>query len=144
MEHRIILVPVDSEGANPLGIDKEAKATEPNDKQKAKLKGQDVLIGALMYDVARKISMGTVQRIGAATGNYIAQNQVKNMLSLATYGLAIAKGGAVGLVYVGLDVGMKVFDFNLSRDKATRETMGYREMVGLSTSQGSRLGGRKL
>lgn len=144
MDHRILLIPVDAEEHNPLGMNKEPKATEPTDKQKSKPKGQDVLVGALMYDVARKISINAISRVGAATGNYMIQNQIRTTMNLAAYGLAIAKGGPIGAVYVGLDVGMKVFDYNLTRDKATRETQGYREMVGLSTSQGSRLGGRKL
>lgn len=141
--HEIVLIPVEAISDNPLE-EKGEKPTEPKDKEKSKPKGQDVLIGALMYDVAKKIGINAISRIGSVTGDYIMQDQVKNIMNASTYALAIAKGGVIGAVYVGLDVGMKVFDYTLSRDKGWRETQAYRESVGISTAKHSRLGGMRL
>lgn len=141
--HELVLIPVESVEENPLGIGGE-KPTEPTNKQKGKVKGQDVLEGVLIYDVAKKISVGAVSRIGSATGNYVLQNQINNIQTLGMYALAIAKGGGVGLAYVMLDVGGKVFDYNMMMNKATLETQYYRQAVGMSSSNGGRTGGRKI
>lgn len=142
--HEVVLIPKFGEMESPVEISKTAPATEPTQQQKSGVSGKEVMIGALVVQTGKKIAIGTIARVGTATGNYTMNDQIRNVSNLAVYGGAIAVNPIVGGIYVLTDVGGKVFDYTLSMDKANKETMMYREATGLSTSQGSRLGGRKI
>jgi len=142
--HEVVLIPQLGEMESPLEISKEAPATEPTRQQKGTVSGKEVMIGALVVHTAQKIAVGVVGRIGSATGNYVINDQVRNVKNISMYGGAILINPIVGGIYAGIDIGSKVFDYTLSMDKANKETAMYRDNTGLSTSQGSRLGGRKI
>lgn len=142
--HEVVIIPKMMDGGSPVEMSKNPPATEPTPQQKGETPGKKDVVGAFIVHTSKKIAVGVVDRIGSATGNYVINDQIRNVTNLAAYAGYIAVNPIVGGIYVGIDMGMKVFDYSLRMDKANKETQLYREQMGIATSKGSRLGGRKV
>jgi hypothetical protein len=141
-----ILVEINGETqATETEVNEEQKPTEPKKPKPLGAKGiYNAIKGAAYFNMGKTLALGSIARIGSATGDYYTQNQINNVISLSTYGFAIASGGVAGAVYTAVDLGFKIFDFNLQRQKADIQTNLYRQRIGLSAISGSRYKGRKI
>lgn len=145
--HRIIVDINEQQQNYPTQPSNFQQATQPAPQPEVKqgeLTVGKILGGAAIFNMGKSIALGSVARIGAATGNYYQQKQITNAMSLANYALAIAAKPGLGLALVALDIGFKVYDFNLERDKNEIRVDLYREAVGLSALSGTRYRGRKI
>ena len=140
--HEVVLIPQKGSKQSAVEMPKEPSATEPTEEQKS-LDGRTAMLGALAYSTGKKIVVGAATRVGSTTGDYIRANNIRNVQTIAGYGLALAINPIAGALYIATDIGFKAYDYNLKMDKANKETALYRASVGISTSQGSRRGGRK-
>jgi hypothetical protein len=141
-----ILVEINGETkATETEVNDEQKPTEPKKPKELGAKGiANAIKGAAYFSMARQLTLGSIARIGSATGDYYTQNQINNVMGLATYGFAIATGGVAGAVYTAVDLGFKVYDFNLQKQKTDIQTNLYRQQIGLAAVSGSRYKGRKI
>jgi hypothetical protein len=143
--HKII-VEVTGEGqATETEVGAQQTPTEPKKPKALGAKGiANAIKGAAYFNMGRTLALGTIARIGSATGDYYTQHQINNVMSLSTYAFAIATGGVGGAIYTAVDLGFKVYDFNLQKQKADIQTNLYRQQIGLAAVSGSRYKGRKV
>ena len=141
-----ILVEINGETqATETEVNEEQKPTEPKKPKQLGAKGIfNAVKGAAYFNMGKTLALGSIARIGSATGDYYTQNQINNVMSLSTYGFAIATGGVAGAIYTAVDLGFKTYDFNLQKQKADIQTNLYRQQIGLSAISGSRYKGRKI
>jgi hypothetical protein len=145
--HKILVEINKGKPVHPTEVSDETTPTEVAPKQKTKdgkKPSLDAIVGAAVYNMGRTMALSTLARVGDATGDYYTQRKLANVMSIGNYGLAIAAGGVAGLAYTVLDMGLKIYDFNLQKSKADIQSDLYRQQVGLSSISGSRYKGRKI
>lgn len=104
----------------------------------------DAIANAAFYNMGKNLVLGSISRIGEASGDYYAQRTINNAMSISNYALAIGRGGVIGAAYTAIDIGFKIYDFNLQKAKAEINTDFYRQSVGVAALSGSRYKGRKI
>lgn len=145
--HKILVEVSEQNPTHPTQVQQGQNATEPA--QPPRITNGDtskgeLIKGAAYFNMGRNLVLGSVARIGEATGDYYTQRKINNLLSGSSYVYAIATGGMLGLAYTAVDIGTKVFDYQLQVAKADINTELYRERVGISSISGSRYQGRKV
>ena len=91
----------------------------------------------LVYMGKQAMNYG-LSNYGNLTGDYIMQEQLSAGVELLTMGLALAKGGALGVLYTGVSLGLKVVNRGIDISKSRTISNIQMERLGL-TKGGSRL-----
>lgn len=145
--HKIIVEVNDKTPQSPTQPNEAQQPTEVAPTQKVasgRMTALDGLVGAAAFNMGKNMILGSIARIGSATGDYYAQKKLNNAMALGNYAFAIGTMGAAGLLYTAMDIGFKAYDYNLEKAKADINTDLYRQSVGLAAVSGSRYKGRKI
>lgn len=83
------------------------------------------------------LSMG-IKQYGNITGDYLVQESIDNALGIGADVLTIAKGGVVGLLYVGTRYATSMWASSVAQDRAYRDLEMTRERAGKIYYSGGR------
>lgn len=133
MDHKIIfeISQVDKRKTNPLSEEEKQTKLKAKEEKKAKDK-REKLIAATAGMVVKRVGNEAANMVGELTGNYMLQDQISNITTVASYTAAIMINPVVGLTALALDVGSSAIKENISRVKQ-QYSIGYmRDLTGTS------------
>jgi hypothetical protein len=145
--HKILVEINKGKPVHPTEVSDETTPTEVAPRKETELgrkPGLDALSGAAAFSMAQRMAQGTVARIGEATGDYYQQKLASTGLSIAQYGFAIGRFGLAGAAFTAIDLGYKVYDYNLQKSKQEINVDFYRQSIGAAAISNSRYKGRKI
>ena len=145
--HKILVEVKEGKKVQPTEVSDETTATEVAPRQKTnngRKPGLDAIAGAAAFNMGKRMVLGSVARIGEATGDYYAQKQISTGIGVAESVFAITSYGALGVTFVAMDLGYKMYDFSLLKAKQEINVDFYRQSIGLAAITGSRYKGRKI
>jgi hypothetical protein len=80
--------------------------------------------------VARSAINTTISQYANLTGDYVVGNALQSYSTLLTYGLAVAKGGPIGMVYAAVSIGQSAINEYIKHVKNERELDMMRKRAG--------------
>lgn len=84
------------------------------------------------------------EAVGSYTENRLGQKRFNKNMLFGSYAIGIAKFGAFGASYAGIDMGYRVAMYNIDQGKKNREAVEKRRISGNNAYNGIRRGGNRL
>ena len=109
---------------------KQVKSSDTSTTQKA--------VNTALVNAGKQLATYGFSQYGNLTGNTIAQRQMNNVSTLASYAMQIAVGGWVGAIAVGVQVGMGAISNFTETSKANQQSELLYQRSGNITIDGGR------
>jgi hypothetical protein len=97
----------------------QAVAIPKSEEKKKNIFESTVFAGAT--HVARSAINTSISQYANLTGDYVVGNALQSYSTLLTYGLAVAKGGPIGMVYAAVSLGQSAVNEYIKHVKNERE-----------------------
>lgn len=91
-----------------------------------------------IINAGKQVLSAGIREYGNITGDYLVQESIDNALSIAADVLTIAKGGAIGALYVGTRYAVSMFASNVAQERAYRDLALARDRAGKIYVSGGR------
>lgn len=95
-------------------------------------------VNTAVINVGKQLLSQGIKQYGNITGDYLVQESIDNALGLTADVLTIAKGGALGALYVGTRYITSMWASSVSQDRAYRDLEMSRERAGKIYVSGGR------
>lgn len=128
----------DSVAGNLTSANDKANTNTGGDTKTKEEKESDSLLNTLLVDNAKKVLQNAISQYGNLTGDTISARKYQNANKVTMYALAIATGGVVGAIGMGVDFGIEAFTSFVETRRANAQIELLRQRVGMSTLSRSR------